>query len=220
MSPMNRRKRGGRAHRVMTNRVLGVLLAGGLAQRMGGGDKPLKLVGGISILDRVIGRMVMQCDRLALNANGDPARFEFTSLPVFPDAIPDYAGPLAGILAGMDFAAAQGFTDILTVSADSPFLPRDLSLRLTLERRGAQLKLACAKSGGFTHPPIGLWDVELRHDLRSALLEGERKIDRWTKRHGVAEVEWPTLPFDPFFNANRPEDITAAEAILARHPDA
>ena len=204
----------------MSNRVLGVLLAGGLAQRMGGGDKPLKLIGGISILDRVIGRMVMQCDRLALNANGDAARFAFTSLPVFADAIPDYAGPLAGILAGMDFAAAQGFTDILTVSADSPFLPRDLSLRLTLERRGAQLKLACAKSGGFTHPPIGMWDVELRHDLRSALLNGERKIDRWTKKHGVAEVDWPTLPYVPFFKPKTADDIAAAEAILARHPDA
>lgn len=204
----------------MSNRVLGVLLAGGLAQRMGGGDKPLKQVCGISILDRVIGRMVMQCDRLALNANGDPARFAFTGLPVFADAIPDYAGPLAGILAGMDYAAEAGFTDILSVSADSPFLPRDLSLRLTLERRGAQLKLACAKSGGFTHPPIGLWDVELRHDLRNALVEGERKIDRWTKRHGVAEVEWPVLPYDPFFNANTPDDIAAAETILARHPDA
>ena len=204
----------------MSERVLGVLLAGGLAQRMGGGDKPLKLVGGISILDRVIGRMVLQCDGMILNANGDPARFSFTGLDVVTDSLADYQGPLAGILAGMDYAAAHGFHDILTVSADSPFLPRDLALRFILERRGAKLKLACAKSGGFTHPPIGLWDVELRHDLRAALLEGERKIDRWTKRHGVAEVEWLNQPFDPFFNANKPEDLQAAEAILARHPDA
>lgn len=204
----------------MSERVLGVLLAGGLAQRMGGGDKPLKTVGGISILDRVIGRMVAQCDGLVLNANGDPARFAFTALPVIADAIPDYAGPLAGILAGMDYAAAHGFKDILTVSADSPFLPRDLALKLILGRRAAQVKLACAQSGGFTHPPIGLWDVTLRDDLRAALAEGERKIDRWTKRHGVAEIEWPVQPYDPFFNANRPDDLAAAEALLARHPDA
>lgn len=204
----------------MSERVLGVLLAGGLARRMGGGDKPLKTIAGISILDRVIGRLVMQCDGLIMNANGDPARFSFTGLNVVPDILPDYAGPLAGILAGMDYAATHGFANILTVSADSPFLPRDLALRLILERRGQKLKLACAKSGGFTHPPIGLWDVELRHDLRTALLDGERKIDRWTKKHGVAEVEWPTLPYDPFFNANTPEDLAAAEAILARHPDA
>jgi molybdenum cofactor guanylyltransferase len=220
MSPRNRRKRGAKAHQTMSERVLGVLLAGGLAQRMGGGDKPLKLVAGISILDRVIGRMVMQCDGLILNANGDPNRFAFTGLPVIPDSLPDYQGPLAGILAGMDYAADHGFQDILTVSADSPFLPRDLALRLILERRGAKLKLACAKSGGFTHPPIGLWNVELRHDLRKALLDGERKIDRWTKRHGVAEVEWLNQPYDPFFNANSPDDLHKAEAILARHPDA
>ena len=204
----------------MSERVLGVLLAGGLARRMGGGDKPLKTIAGISILDRVIGRLVMQCDGLIMNANGDPARFSFTGLNVVPDILPDYAGPLAGILAGMDYAATHGFANILTVSADSPFLPRDLALRLILERRGQKLKLSCAKSGGFTHPPIGLWDVELRHDLRTALLDGERKIDRWTKKNGVAEVEWPTLPYDPFFNANTPEDLAAAEAILARHPDA
>lgn len=208
------------SERSPNERILGVLLAGGLAQRMGGGDKPLKNVAGISILDRVIGRMVMQCDGLVLNANGDPERFAFTGLTVVPDVLPDYAGPLAGILAGMDHAAAHGFQSILTVSADSPFLPRDLALRLILERRGQKLKLACAKSGQFTHPPIGLWDVELRHDLRAALLEGERKIDRWTKRHGVAEVEWPILPYDPFFNANTPDDLVAAEAIVARHPDA
>ena len=204
----------------MSERVLGVLLAGGLAQRMGGGDKTLKTIAGISILDRVIGRLVMQCDGLILNANGDPARFSFTGLKIVPDVLPDYAGPLAGILAGMEYATAHGFANILTVSADSPFLPRDLALRLILERRGQKLPLACAKSGGFTHPPIGLWDVELRHDLRTALLDGERKIDRWTKRHGVAEVEWATLPYDPFFNANTPEDLVAAEAVLARHPDA
>lgn len=204
----------------MSERVLGVLLAGGLAQRMGGGDKPLKTIAGISILDRVIGRMVMQCDGLVLNANGDPARFSFTGLAVVPDPLADFAGPLAGILAGMEYAAVHGFQDILTVSADSPFLPRDLAVKLILGRRGAKTKLACAKSGGFTHPPIGLWDAELRHDLRAALLEGERKIDRWTKRHGVVEIEWPVQPYDPFFNANTPEDLASAETILARHPDA
>jgi molybdopterin-guanine dinucleotide biosynthesis protein A len=202
-------------------RTLGVLLAGGLARRMGGGDKPLKPIAGRSILERAIARLAPRVTSLILNANGDPARFAAFGLVVVPDGVPDYPGPLAGVLAALDHAAAYhpNVEWVVSASADSPFLPADLVMRLHGER-GAH-PLACAASGGHTHPPIGLWRVALRDDLRRALVvEGERKIDRWTARHGCAAVEWATDPVDPFFNANTPEDLAEAEAILARHPEA
>lgn len=205
----------------MTPPTLGVLLAGGLARRMGGGDKPLKTIGSVSILERVIARLRPQVDALAINANGDPARFAPFSLPVIADAAPDYPGPLAGILAGLDHAIANGFAEVVSATGDSPFLPADLAMRLRSARDEGGVPLACAASGGFTHPPIGLWPVELRDELRDALLgEGLRKIDAWTARFGCASAEWPSEPFDPFFNANTPEDLAEAEAILARHPGA
>jgi molybdopterin-guanine dinucleotide biosynthesis protein A len=193
---------------------LGVILAGGLARRMGGGDKPLRAVGGVPILDRVIAALRPQCAALILNANGDPARFAAWGLPVVADDVPDHPGPLAGILAALDHAAAQGATDVLSAPGDSPFLPPDLAARLDAARRSAGTPLACAASGGFTHPPIGLWPVALRHELRAALLAGERKIDRWTARFGCASAEWPTAPRDPFFNANTPEELAEAEKLL------
>lgn len=202
-------------------RTLGVLLAGGLARRMGGGDKPLKEIGGITILDRAIERLKPQVDALVLNANGDPTRFTPWGLPVIADGVPDFPGPLAGVLAALDRAAELGFAWVVSASADSPFLPRDLVERLHEGRMLAGTPLACAASGDFTHPPIGLWAVALRDDLRHALVvEGERKIDRWTARHGCASVTWPIAPYDPFFNANTPEDIDAADVILKRYPQA
>jgi molybdopterin-guanine dinucleotide biosynthesis protein A len=199
------------------SRPLGVLLAGGLARRMGGGDKPLRQIGGRTILDRVIATLTPQCDGLVLNANGDPDRFAFTGLPVIADDVPGFVGPLAGILAALDFAAAHRpeVDTVLSVSADSPFLPDDLVTRLETARTAAGVPLACAQSGDQTHPPIGLWPVVLRADLRRALvLEDVRKIDRWTARHGVAHAVWPAEPVDPFFNANTPDDLDAAEAML------
>ena len=193
---------------------LGVILAGGLARRMGGGDKPLRAVGGVPILERVIAALRPQCGALVLNANGDPARFAAWGLPVVADDVPDHPGPLAGILAALDHAAAQGAQDVLSATGDSPFLPADLALRLDAARKSAGVPLACAASGGFTHPPIGLWPVALRHELRAALLGGERKIDRWTARFGCAAAEWPSLPHDPFFNANTPEELAEAEKLL------
>jgi len=193
---------------------LGVILAGGLARRMGGGDKPLRAVGGVPILDRVIAALRPQCGALVLNANGDPARFAAWGLPVVADDVPDHPGPLAGILAALDYAAAQGAQDVLSATGDSPFLPADLALRLDAARKSAGVPLACAASGGFTHPPIGLWPVALRHELRAALLAGERKIDRWTGRFGCAAAEWPATPRDPFFNANTPEELADAEKLL------
>ena len=203
----------------MTPPTLGVLLAGGLARRMGGGDKPLRAIGGRTILERVIERFAPQCDGLILNANGDPQRFAATGLPVVPDSVPGFAGPLAGILAALEWAAAHRpeIRFVASVAADTPFLPRDLVSRLHAAREAAGTPLACAESGGRAHPVNALWPVDLQDDLRHALtVEGERKIDRWTARHGVALAGWPANPVDPFFNANAPEDLDAAEEAIRR----
>lgn len=203
--------------------TLGLLLAGGLARRMGGGDKPLRTIAGRTILAHVVERLGPQCDGLLLNANGDPARFGDYVLPVVADSVPDFAGPLAGILAGLDWLAANqpGTEWLVSVAADTPFIPRDLVARLHAGREAAGVPLACAASGGWTHPVIGLWPVALREELRHALIvDDERKIDRWTARHGVAAVEWPATPVDPFFNANRPDDLAEAERLHAALGDA
>ena len=193
-----------------------VLLAGGLARRMGGGDKPMRQIGGRTILERVIARLGPQCDGLVLNANGDPARFAKFGLPVIPDTIEDFPGPLAGILAGLDWAAANrpDAAWILSAAADCPFLPRDLVARLHRARMENDAQLAVAASGGQSHPVIGLWSVALRDQLRHALVvEDIRKIDRWTARYPLATVTWPTEPLDPFFNANTVDDIAEAERL-------
>jgi molybdopterin-guanine dinucleotide biosynthesis protein A len=203
--------------------TLGLILAGGLARRMGGGDKPLTTIGGATILDRVLARMRPQCTRLILNANGDPTRFASTGLPVIADDVPDFAGPLAGILAGLDWAAAHApdIAYVASVPGDCPFLPRDLVARLHEACAAANLPLACARSGEWRHPVVGLWPVALRADLRQAVRdEGLRKIELWTARHGVALAEWPAEPVDPFFNVNTPEDAAAAERLAAQNPSA
>jgi molybdopterin-guanine dinucleotide biosynthesis protein A len=205
-----------------TKPAFGLILAGGLARRMGGGDKARITIGGRTILDRVIGRLAPQCDALILNANGDPARFADTRLPVVPDSVPDFAGPLAGILAGLDWVAANapGVTDIASVPGDCPFLPADLVERLDAARKAAGTPLACARSGEWRHPVVGLWPTALRDDLRRALTEeGLRKIEAWTGRHGIAIADWPAAPVDPFFNVNTPEDVAAADRIAAQHRD-
>lgn len=201
--------------------TLGLVLAGGLARRMGGGDKALLRIGDETILDRVVARFGPQCDGLLLNANGDPARFARFGLPVVADDIPDFAGPLAGILAGLDWLAANRpeIAWMASVPGDCPFVPRDLVLRLHEARAAEGTALACAKSGDWRHPVAGLWPVALRADLRHALTrEGLHKIEVWTARHGVAIAEWPDKPVDPFFNVNRPEDLANAELIAAQHP--
>jgi molybdenum cofactor guanylyltransferase len=203
--------------------TLGLILAGGLARRMGGGDKPLTRVGGRTILSRAIERMAPQCARLLINANGDPARFAGTGLPVVADSVPDFAGPLAGILAGLEWTASNmpEIADVVSVPGDCPFLPRSLVARLHEARRAQGLPLACARSGEWRHPVVGLWPVALRADLRQALVgEGLRKIEIWTARHGVALADWPDRPVDPFFNVNTPEDAAAADRLAAQHPDA
>ena len=200
----------------MKGDVAGVVLAGGLARRMGGGDKPLRLLGGRTMLSHVIERLAPQVAAIAINANGDPGRFASYGLPVVADGVADFPGPLAGILAGMDWAAAAGFAAVVSVPGDSPFIPRDLVARLEAARSDAGMRLACAESGGQVHPPVGIWPVALRAELRAALLGGERKIDRWTAQFGCARAAWPQEPVDPFFNANAPGELVQAEALLAR----
>jgi molybdopterin-guanine dinucleotide biosynthesis protein A len=199
-------------------KIVGLLLAGGKSRRMGGGDKALRPLGGVSLLDRVIERLRPQVEALVLNANGDPGRFAGCGLPVVRDSVPDFAGPLAGVLAGLDWAAANrpDCPYVASVATDAPFLPLNLVTRLAqgLEEAGADL--ACAASGGRSHPVFGLWPVGLREDLRRAVVEeGIRKVDEWTARHRLATVEFGDRPVDPFFNANRPEDLGAAAALLA-----
>ena len=203
--------------------TLGVLLAGGLARRMGGGDKPLREVAGLTLLDRVVERLKPQCAGLVLNANGDPARFARFGMPVVADDVPGFAGPLAGILAALDWAVQHrpDIAFVVSVAADSPFLPRDLVVRLHGARADAAADLACASSGGRSQPVIGLWPVALRGALRHALVvEDIRKIDRWTARYRLATVVWGDAPVDPFFNANTAEDLAEAERLAALYPDA
>jgi molybdopterin-guanine dinucleotide biosynthesis protein A len=201
--------------------TLGLVLAGGLSRRMGGGDKALRDLAGRSLLDRVIDRVRPQVAGLVLNANGDPARFERFGLPVVADSVPDFAGPLAGVLAGLDWAALNrpDCPLLVSVPSDAPFLPGDLVARLLKGMEAAGADLACAASGGQPHPVVGLWPVRLRGDLRQAVAgEGIRKVDLWTARHRLAVVDFPeeTAGIDPFFNANRPGDLDHAAALLRR----
>ncbi|WP_425100924.1 molybdenum cofactor guanylyltransferase MobA [Tropicibacter sp. S64] len=204
---------------------LGVILAGGLATRMGGGDKALLTLGGQTLLDRVTDRLGPQVAGMALNANGDASRFD-TALPVIPDSIAGFPGPLAGVLAGLDWAATKGAESIVTVAADTPFFPCDLVPRLLLASEGQSFPLVLAatkgeaqtksksKSGLIRHPTFGLWPVALRDDLRTALTYGLKKVVLWTEKHGGRECLFPADGFDPFFNVNTPEDLARAEDLL------
>jgi molybdopterin-guanine dinucleotide biosynthesis protein A len=199
--------------------VAGVILAGGLSRRMGGGDKTLLGLGGRTILDHVIGAARPQVSALMLNANGDPARFAAFGLPVIADVVEGHAGPLAGVLTGLEWAQREHpeCAWVASFASDAPFLPGDLVARLlaVIEQDGADM--ACASSGGRHHPVFGLWPVALVDDLRHAIIEEEvRKVDLWTARHSLAVVDFETAPHDPFFNVNRPEDLAEAEVLLKR----
>ncbi len=194
---------------------VGVVLAGGKATRMGGGDKCLLPLGGRRVLDHVLERLGGEIGSIALNANGDAERFAEFGQAVIPDSVEGFAGPLAGVLAGLDWAAAQGASHIVTVAGDTPFFPRGLVEQLVRagEAQGKPIVLAATSNG--RHPTFGLWPVDLRDDLRSALETGTRKVVAWTDRHGTATAEFADDPFDPFFNINTPEDLDRAEELWA-----
>lgn len=196
--------------------IVGVVLAGGLARRMGGGDKGLIELEGRPILDHVLERLASQVDRIVINANGEPARLAGYGLPIVPDSIENFAGPLAGVLAGMEWAARQrpDAAWIVTAATDTPFFPRDLVVRLQQAVTDQHADMACAASGDRHHPVFGLWPVALSADLRRAMtVEGIRKVDAWTARHRLAVAAFADQPYDPFFNVNRPDDVAQAEAI-------
>jgi molybdopterin-guanine dinucleotide biosynthesis protein A len=190
---------------------------------MGGGDKTLRRLGDRTILQHVIDRAAPQVERLVLNANGDPERFAAVRLPVAPDVVEGFAGPLAGVLTGMEWAAhhAPEATWLASFACDAPFLPLDLVARLREAAEAEGADLACAASGGRSHPVFGLWWIDLRHDLRQAMVEEEiRKVDVWTARHRLVTVDFPLEerpggPRDPFFNTNHPDDLAEAERLLA-----
>jgi molybdopterin-guanine dinucleotide biosynthesis protein A len=206
----------------------GVILAGGRATRMGGGDKGLVTIGGRPLLAHVIDRLRPQVSGILLNANGDADRFRDFDLPVRPDPIAGFPGPLAGILAGLDWAAEEGAEAVVSVPVDTPFFPEDLVARLLHAARGRNRPLAMAatprrdgarlRSGGTgpvnRHPTFGLWSTGLRDDLRAALADGVRKVVLWTDRHDPGEALFEDTPFDPFFNVNTPEDVAEAERML------
>lgn len=207
-------------------RPLAVILAGGRATRMGGGDKALLELGGQTLLQQVIDRLQPQVGAMALNANGDPDRFAAFGLPVVPDSIAGRPGPLAGVLAGLDWAAGQGAESIVTVAADTPFFPRTLvahleetaegmahPLVLAATPRGAERTKSMSTSGLIRHPTFGLWPVALRADLRAALEDGIKKVVIWTEKQGGREAVFLTDTGDPFFNVNTPEDLEAAKAM-------
>ncbi len=192
-------------------RVGGVILAGGRGTRMGGADKGLLTLAGRALLAHVADRLAPQCAALAINANGDAARFAAFDLPVLPDPIDGFAGPLAGVLAGLDWAREKGFDGILTAAADSPFLPSDLDLRLV----GDGVALA-ADAEGNLHPTFGYWPTSARDGLRTLLKTGERKVRLVADRLGAVTVPFPAADPDPFFNINKPEDLAHAERMIQR----
>ena len=203
---------------IPADRVVGVLLAGGQARRMGGGDKCLRELAGETLLARAVRRLEGQVGRLVLNANGDPGRFASYRLPIAADPVEGFAGPLAGVLAGLDWAAEHAPRSewIVSVPTDAPAFPTDLVARLAdaVARDGADL--ACASSAGRHHPVFGLWPVALRAALREALIDRDvRKVDLFTADYRLAVAEWPVEPVDPFLNVNRPDELAAAERMLA-----
>ena len=218
MTSMNRT-----AHRP-AQAPLGVILAGGRATRMGGGDKGRLDLNGRSLVDHVIARLAPQVQAIALNANGTPHRFADLGLPIIADSHGTHAGPLAGILAGLDWGAEQGAETILTVAVDTPFFPLDFAQRMqqAARYRHPPLILAATREPATTgrqirrHPVFGLWPTALRHDLRASLKQGVRKVVIWADRHDAGTVVFDTQGGDPFFNINRPQDLHLARAMIER----
>jgi len=196
-----------------------VVLAGGLARRIGGGDKCLRLLGGRPILDHILERLEGQALAVLINANGDPARFAAWGLPVAPDAVPGFGGPLVGVLTALEWAAANmpEITHVVSVPGDGPFLPRDLTARLLAARDAGGAELVQAAWGGQANPVVGLWPVALARELRAAIVEEQMaKVHGWTARYRLATAAFDDAPVDPFFNANTPDELAEAERLLSR----
>lgn len=210
---------------IKNDEIAAVILAGGLARRMGGGDKAYKMLAGQSLLERILARVEPQVGPLVLNANGDPKRFSHTGLFVVEDVVEGHPGPLAGVLTGLDWVAEHHpeCQWMLSVPCDAPFIPLDLVRGLKAAMEKDQNPLACAQSHGRTHPVVGLWSVALRENLRQAIVDEElRKVDRWTARHGISHVDFDDVLIegkliDPFFNANKPNDLNEIETLLVLH---
>lgn len=199
-----------------TGIVAGLVLAGGLARRMGGGAKALKHLAGRPLLAHVLDRITPQCGALALNANDDPTAYGTFGHPVLPDVVGGFAGPLAGVLTGLEWLeGADRASWLLTVPTDAPFLPSDLVQRLLAAATAGDVEVAVARSDGRTHPVVALWHRSLLAPLRTALVEQDiRKIDRFTAMHRTVHVDWPMTGGDPFLNINTPEELAAAEARI------
>ncbi len=206
--------------------VTGVILAGGQSRRMGGGDKGLLELNGKPMLQHVIDRLRPQVGSIAINANGDPGRFAQFGLPVIPDTVAGFVGPLAGVLAGMRWSAAHAPEArwIVTAAGDAPLLPTDLVARLVAAAAERADAIALAQSHGELHPVIGLWPVALADDLEEQLARGVRKVLHWTDRHGTVPVPFPAAriggaEIDPFFNANTPQELEQLRAMVAKAPE-
>ena len=198
----------------MTMTPAGCIIAGGLARRMGGGDKGETLVGGQTVMARIIGRLRPQVSSLAINSNGDPARLAKLGLPIISDPLPGQLGPLAGLLAALEWSDAPW---VVTVPSDTPFIPADLVMRLSEAAQGRDC--AIAQSDGRKHPVCGIWRTSLGPVLRREIEHGMRKVEAWAARLDCGVADWAVQPYDPFFNINRPEDIATAQHIGAEfHP--
>jgi len=194
-----------------------VILAGGLSRRMGGGNKALRMLAGETLLSRVIARLSPQCGRLAINANGDPGAFAEYGLPVIADGIAGFAGPLAGVLAGMEWAADQGADSVVSVSVDTPFLPEDLVHRLREARGRSGVAIAASPdaSGRLRdHPTCALWPVALGAELREALESGLHRVGQFAAAHDPGRAVFDSRPLDPFLNLNTPEDLARAARLV------
>lgn len=201
----------------MMRNIAGIILAGGLSSRMGGGDKCLLELSGKPILGHVIERIRPQVAVLGLSANGDRSRFAHVNLPILPDTIEDHAGPLAGVLAGLEWIGRQDrLSALVTVAGDTPFFPRDLVSRLATAAGPAPDTIAVARAGGRDHPTFALWPKAMAAPLRSYLLQGGRRVFGFMETQPSVAVDFRSATgTDPFFNINTPADFAEATRIMA-----
>lgn len=200
--------------------ILGVVLAGGRARRMGGGDKPLHLLGGRPVMAHVLERLSPQVGSLLINANGDPSRYLEFGYEVVQDLVGGYCGPLAGIHAGLHWAEQSGFRAVVSVAGDTPFFPVDLVSKLS-QAVGDHTQIAMAASPAdpatprsARHPTFALWPVRLRQALEDALADGVRRVVEFSEAYGCQLVHFPSVSYDPFFNINTPTDLRHARARI------